>query len=108
MIQVDTGVQAERTALAWRRTSVALLTISTLLLRWFAQHGWGVLIPSLFALYLSLTCAYRLKKRYGHQRQGISRGHYEPAIAMILLMTGGILMLAIVAAYIAIGFAPGG
>ena len=89
----DVGVQAERTALAWRRTSLALLVVSTLLLRWIGLHGYRVLMPAAFALLLSVICATRLGKRYVRKQQGVAGEHYEPEIALILLLTIGVLVL---------------
>ena len=99
-VTVDVGVQAERTVLAWRRTSQALLVVSAMLVRWLGQHGLIVLLPTGFALLLSLACAIGLNKRYLKKRQGIACKRYEPEIGMILLITAGILSLALTASYL--------
>ena len=99
----DLGAQAERTALAWRRTSLALLAVSTILLRRADRNGWSVvLLPAVFALFLSLACTIRLHERYKKKRQGIACDRYAPEIGMILLMTSGTLTLVSTAAYIVI------
>ena len=88
--------------MAWRRTSLALLVVSTLLLRWIGLHGWSVLIPAVFALLLSVICATRLGKRYVRKQRGVAGDHYEPEIALIVLLTFGMLVLGSVTAYIVI------
>ena len=99
-METDLGVQAERTALAWRRTSLALFVVSIVLLRWIGRHGWIVLVPMAFALFRSLMSANWLDVRYQRKLQGLARERIEPDIAMILLMTGSLLILASVIAYI--------
>lgn len=86
--------------MAWRRTSLALLVVSTLLLRWISLHGWGVLIPAAFATLLSAICATRLGSRYARKQQGVACERYEPEIGLILLLTVGMLLLASAAARI--------
>ncbi|NKX52859.1 DUF202 domain-containing protein, partial [Arthrobacter deserti] len=36
----DAGLQPERTALAWTRTTLALVVASVFFLRWMPSHGW--------------------------------------------------------------------
>ncbi|TSD64366.1 DUF202 domain-containing protein [Aeromicrobium piscarium] len=51
--------QPERTTLAWSRTSLALLVVSALFLRWLPSAGWiavlPVLVSGLFALAITTT-----------------------------------------------------
>ena len=97
---IDVGAQAERTALAWRRTSLALLVISSVLLRWVVQHGWIVALPAGFALVMCVAATLRANARYRRQRRGVACERYEPPIALVALMSCGVLTLAAGAALI--------
>lgn len=65
----DAGLQPERTLLAWRRTLLSLLAVSTLFLRWIPQHGVftfgliGVAMLTVLGIWLGQWRRYRISAR---------------------------------------------
>lgn len=57
----DTGLQPERTILAWGRTMMALVAVSAIFLRWLPHHGLPIL--ALFAVAVSAAAAINLTQR---------------------------------------------
>ncbi|KQB85753.1 DUF202 domain-containing protein [Corynebacterium lowii] len=63
----DPGLQPERTALAWARTTAALATTAALLLRW-VQMGWWLCMPVALLVAAAGTIYATQRRRY--QRDG--------------------------------------
>jgi len=65
----DTGLQPERTLLAWRRTLLSLLAVSTLFLRWIPHHGVfafgliGIAMLTVAGIWLGQWRRYRVSTR---------------------------------------------
>jgi uncharacterized membrane protein YidH (DUF202 family) len=65
----DTGLQPERTLLAWRRTLLSLLAVSILFLRWIPHHGAfalgliGVAMLTVMGIWLGQWRRYRVSTR---------------------------------------------
>lgn len=70
----DTGLQPERTSLAWGRTMTALVGASLLFLRWIPAHGGfaGVLVAAALATALAIYLSQR--RRYARSVAGVTRG----------------------------------
>ena len=65
----DAGLQPERTLLAWRRTLLSLLAVSTLFLRWIPHHGAfaigliGMALLAVVGIWLGQWRRYRVSTR---------------------------------------------
>ncbi|WP_253905839.1 DUF202 domain-containing protein [Arthrobacter sp. H5] len=63
---MDTGLQPERTDLAWSRTTLALIIAAAIFLRWMPHHGWfaGVLVTAATAtaITINLTRKHRFRR----------------------------------------------
>jgi uncharacterized membrane protein YidH (DUF202 family) len=82
----DIGLQPERTSLAWRRTLLSLLVVSTLFLRWVPHH-----LPSVFAMMGMASLAafgiwLRQWRRYHTHAQGINDNRLSPAVGEVLTL----------------------
>lgn len=89
----DAGLQAERTALSWRRTALASAGVAALLLHQAAERGWGpAAIAPLFAMATLLVVAFICSRR-GHNlhvgTRGVSAG---AAVAISVAVTASALV----------------
>ncbi|MFI7579781.1 DUF202 domain-containing protein [Kocuria kalidii] len=73
----DSGLQPERTILAWGRTVLALITAAAICLRWITHHG--VFVLTLFAVAVATGAAIYLSQRARYARS--SRGITDEKIA---------------------------
>ncbi|MFF1253258.1 DUF202 domain-containing protein [Pseudarthrobacter sp. NPDC058329] len=80
----DPGLQPERTALAWGRTMMALLTVSAIFLRWLPVHGLPILL--LFAVSAAAAAAiyFTQRRRYSASSRGIARENVDADITAVL------------------------
>ncbi len=74
---VDSGLQPERTSMAWSRTALACCVVSAITVRWLPFYGVGVLImPALTlmaAVAISLTQQQRIRAAVsGIHREGLA------------------------------------
>lgn len=96
----DSGLQPERTALAWGRTMLTLTVVASLFLRWMQLHGWLSAIPLLLCLLVALCIWLTQRRRYQRGAAGIRAERLEaavPAVLLIGLSVMGMAALAIVA-----------
>lgn len=95
----DPGLQPERTTLAWGRTLLALLTVSTLFLRWIEHHGlfvltlWGVSLITAAAIFATQ------RARYERGGEAIVRGLMGPNIMSVAWIAASGLALGILGIY---------
>lgn len=98
-VHSDPGLQPERTSLAWGRTMLALVTVSTIFLRWAEQHGlfvltlWGVSCLTAAAIFLTQ------RVRYARGGEGINRGAMGPNAGSVLWTASSGLALGVLGIY---------
>ncbi|MGK3957584.1 DUF202 domain-containing protein [Arthrobacter sp. R4] len=80
----DTGLQPERTTLAWGRTMMALVTVSVIFLRWLPHHGFPIL--ALFAVAIAAAVGIYLtqRRRYKTSSHGISEEKVSAETSAVL------------------------
>lgn len=89
----DPGLQPERTALAWHRTSVAFVAAACLFLRWVHSLGPAVLAMLALSGGLAAYTILRTRRRLHHLARVFPRGPVAPATAEVLVVTTASLAL---------------
>lgn len=92
----DPGLQPERTALAWGRTSLALVVASAMFLRWVPSHGWFAGALVLLTLVAAVTIHSTQRKRYGQASTGISSEAGRADTGTITALSAAVVLLAAV------------
>ncbi len=89
----DPGLQPERTALSWTRTTVALAVVSSVLLRW--AWAYGPWIFPLLIILLGLTAGiwFTQRRRYRRGVEGLRGDAVVPAAGAVATLTGALLLL---------------
>lgn len=73
---LDRGLRPERTTLGWSRTSLALVTVSAIFLRWAPHYGLMILVlPA-----VTLVCALTISATHNHRTNQGVRGLHSDAL----------------------------
>ena len=102
----DSGLQPERTSLAWQRTSLALGIAALLAARLVAEHAWWAAVAFAAAgitAIVSLLVATRRRYRRVHRALSASPSGAVPSGAFSFLALASVATLIALAAMLAIG-----
>jgi putative membrane protein len=91
---LDVGLAAERTAMAWQRTALALAAFSALLVH-LADRDLVVAAPGLGGLALALALLIMGERRYATAVRRVEQGHSPLAHGLTRLLTGGLVVLSV-------------
>ena len=91
----DPGLQPERTSMAWTRTAISMLVVSSILLRWV--HVYGPAVFALMALLLASAVYVVVPNRADYDREvrGIADDRVEPNITRVMVLSGALILLGI-------------
>jgi uncharacterized membrane protein YidH (DUF202 family) len=89
---LDIGLPAERTAMAWQRTALALAGFSALLVH-LAERKVLVAVPGLVGLALALALLVVGERRYGWTVRRVEAGETCMSPTLVRLLTVGVVAL---------------
>lgn len=89
---LDVGLAAERTAMAWQRTGLALAALSTLLVR-VGERRLDLTLPGLLGLVLGLALIVLGERRYGWVVDRVGAGETPLRQATVRLLAVGMAVL---------------
>lgn len=93
-LDLDPGLQPERTSLAWGRTMTALVGASLLFLRWVPAHGWYAGTLVLAALTAAMGIYVSQRHRYARSVAGVARGRVHADVMAVLCTSTVVLVMA--------------
>ncbi|RAX43776.1 hypothetical protein DQ354_18865 [Arthrobacter sp. AQ5-06] len=95
----DSGLQPERTDLAWGRTTMAMVVTAAIFLRWMPHHGWfvGTLVAA--AVVTALAINVTRKRRYQRAVRGINQESMVPDVASTAAVAASVVLLALLGIY---------
>ncbi|RAX16683.1 DUF202 domain-containing protein [Pseudarthrobacter sp. AG30] len=80
----DPGLQPERTALAWGRTMLALVTASAFFLRWLPAYGPPILMLPAVSGGAALAIYLTQRRRYRARSHGLAGESIEADLSAVL------------------------
>lgn len=95
----DTGLQPERTDLAWRRTSPSLVVAAAIIVRWMPHHG--LFVGSLVGAAIGTALAINVtqKRRFHRATHGINWEAMPPPSGSTAAVAGSVVILALLGIY---------
>lgn len=98
----DAGVQAERTALAWRRTGLGLVAVGALAVRWSVSEDFPPYPGVLLSAFGGVAGLFIVRARYLRVLHTVQTG--QTPLSRYLIPVTTLVMVAVVAAF-AVGIA---
>ena len=94
-LHYDTGLQPERTALAWTRTTISLTLVSMIWLRW--AHAFGETVLTMVAFLGAAAVALHLtqRRRYRKAATGLATDRLRADVRGVFLLTACMLIFGI-------------
>ncbi|MGN8131832.1 DUF202 domain-containing protein [Paenarthrobacter sp. 22069] len=80
----DPGLQPERTALAWGRTMLAMVTASAFFLRWLPTYGAPILVLPVISGGTALAIYLTQRRRYRVRSRGLAGESIEADLSAVL------------------------
>lgn len=103
--QVDPGLQAERTAMAWQRTALGVGAVGALLVHYSGGIS-AKAVPGLLGLAAALVLLLAAERRYVTTVRRVRAGHATSSPALVRGVTTTVLLLAVSAlVLVALGWA---
>jgi uncharacterized membrane protein YidH (DUF202 family) len=95
----DSGLQPERTDLAWSRTTLAMVAAAAVFLRWLPHHGWfvGTLVGG--AIVTALAINVTQKRRFHRAVRGINQESMPPNVGSTAAVAASVVILAALGIY---------
>lgn len=102
----DSGLQPERTILAWARTTVSFFVAAAIFLRWLPHYGpqLGVLVILAAAAAIAIYASQR--RRYAEQARGLSRQAIRADVSAVFWMTAVVVLVGIAGVWIVVAETP--
>lgn len=96
----DSGLQPERTALAWRRFAVALAVVGVATLRAlsYPQLDWTSAVTGVAVVAIALVIGLRGTARYGTSHRALHASQPLPGGVLIAVAAAGVAVLGVIAA----------
>ena len=98
--RTDTGLQPERTSLAWQRTAISFVAVSLLFLRWTTQHGPVVAIVVALAALTATWTFFHTRTRMRRIGRFFPAPGLEPATTEVLVVCAATTALAVAALWV--------
>lgn len=95
----DSGLQPERTDLAWGRTTLSLMVAAATFLRWIPHHGWFVGMLVAAATLISVGIEVNRKRRLHRSVHGINEEKINPDITSTATVSAAVVTLAAMGTY---------
>lgn len=89
----DPGLQPERTVLAWGRTLISFLVVSSVFLKWLPHYGEPLLLLVALAGLVSGGIFLSQRRRYHRMAHGLSAGVVSADVVAVLVTAAATLAL---------------